>query len=260
MKRKGMVRGLFLLCIVILMSGCEKKRETKRIELKILAAASMTDVMEEIAERYEKENEAVELMFSFDSSGTLKTQIEQGAPADVFLSAAVKQMDELQKAGFMEDASIVNILENKVVLIKPTDSELDLNFFADVAKEQVKMAAIGNADVPVGQYTEEIYRNLGLWDTVYQKANLAANVRQVLDWVASGNADCGIVYATDARMEPAVTVVCEAPEGTCKNVVYPAGVVKASRHKKEANAFLDYLRTDDAKKLFETYGFTIYEE
>lgn len=267
--RKRVISIMMILCILTALAGCtkkeepkveKKKTEKKKIELTVLAAASMTDVLEEIAEMYKEKEPNVELEFNFDSSGTLKTQIEQGAPADIFISAATKQMDELKQGGFMLNDSIVKLLENKVVLIKPSSSELAITSFEDVASEKVKMVAIGNADVPVGQYTETIYKNLGLWEQVSKKANLATNVRQVLDWTATGNVDCGIVYATDAMIEENVTVVCEAPEGSCDRVIYPAGVVKTSNHAKEAEAFMEYLKTDEVKAVFTKYGFTNYEE
>lgn len=252
------------LCLVLVMlcglTGCIKKEEKKEVELHILAAASMTDVLTEISEAYEKEHEHVKFVFSFDSSGTLKTQIEEGAPADIFISAAMKQMNELNKGGFMKKDSIVQLLENKVVLIQPQDAEVKLTSFEEVASDKVSMIAIGNSDVPVGQYTEQIYKNLGLWEQVEKKANLATNVRQVLDWVATKNASCGIVYATDAMIEPKVEVICEAPKGACDKVVYPAGIVKSSEHVEEAEQFMDYLKTDEAKAVFTEYGFSAYEE
>lgn len=261
MKRRITVLCTVLAGVLCLYMGCGKQViKEEKTELHILAAASMTDVLEEAARIYEKENPDIKLTLQFDSSGTLKTQIEQGAPSDVFFPAAMKQIDELHAAGLIKEDSIVKLLENKVVLIQPADSDIALTSFEDVVSDRVSMVAIGNADVPVGQYTEEIYTNLGLWEDVREKANLASNVRQVLDWVATGNADCGIVYATDAMMEEKVTVVSEAPTGTCEKVVYPAGVVKASTHTKEAEAFLAYLQTEQVKEIFESYGFTNYEE
>ena len=258
------------LCLVLIMlcgiTGCIKKEEKKveerkaEVELHILAAASMTDVLAEISETYEKKYEHVNFVFSFDSSGTLKTQIEEGAPADIFISAATKQMDELSAGGFIKKDSIVKLLENKVVLIQPQDAKTRLTSFEDVATDKVSMVAIGNSDVPVGQYTEQIYKNLGLWEKIEKKANLATNVRQVLDWVATKNVDCGIVYATDAMIEKDVKVVCEAPDGACDKVVYPAGIIKTSEHAKEAVHFMEYLQTDEAKAIFTKYGFSNYEE
>lgn len=244
----------------------QSERETEEgkaeeVELHILAAASMTDVLTEIADKYKEEHPEITLTFSFDSSGTLQTQIEEGAPADVFISAALKQMNELNEQGLMDEDSIIELLENKVVLIKPKGSELDIASFEDVASDKVTMVAIGNSDVPVGQYTQTIYENLGLWDQIQEKANYATNVRQVLDWVATKNADCGIVYATDAAIEPEVEIISEAPEGSCTPAIYPAGIVKDSEYPEQAKEFMDFLKTDEVKEIFENYQFTyIYSE
>jgi len=236
------------------------KTTSAKTELYVLAAASLTDVLGEIGENYKKENPDVTLTFSFDSSGKLKTQIEQGAPCDVFISAAKKQMTALTEENIVDKGDVSELLENKVVLIKPKGSSLDIKSFDDTATDKVKMVAIGNEDVPVGAYTKTIYQNLGLWDKIEAKANLATNVRQVLDWVATKNADCGVVYATDAAIEPKVEVVCEAPQGSCDKVIYPQGVIKASKNYDEAKKFTEYLKTDEAKKVFEKYGFTMYKE
>lgn len=234
------------------------KTDEKTIELHILAAASLTDAFEEIAKEYEKMAPDVRIVFNFDSSGTLKTQIEQGAPADLFVSAAMRQMNELDEAGLIKTDTIIKLLENKVVLIKPAGEQTEIASFEDAASDKAEMIAIGNADVPAGQYAEEIYKNLGLWDAVQKKANLATNVRQVLDWVATGNVPCGVVYATDAMIEKDVEIICEAPEGSCEKVIYPAGVVKDSRYPEEAEAFENYLRTEEAEKILKNYGFTIW--
>lgn len=241
-------------------AGCASGEKEQDVELYVSAAASMTDALTEIGEKYREEHPGVEPIFNFESSGTLKTQIEQGAPADVFIPASMRQMEELEDSGFIEKDSRIKLLENKVVLIKPAESALDIHAFEDVVKTEVSMIAIGNADVPAGQYAEQIYRRLGLWEQVKEKANLASNVRQVLDWTATKNVDCGVVYATDAKAEAGVTVVCEAPEGLSDSVIYPAGIIKGCAHAEEAGAFLEYLKTDEVKEIFEKYGFTIYEE
>lgn len=277
--KRGTVSVLAAALMVSMLPGCSKKEENKtdktaagntandekqekkeKTELHVLAAASLTDAFTEIAEAYQEKAPDIELVFSFESSGTLKTQIEEGAPADVFVSAAMKQMNELAEKGLIEEDTTEKLLENKVVLIKPKDSALELNAFEDVVSDTVGMVAIGNADVPVGQYTETIYQNLGLWEQLTAKANLATNVRQVLDWVATGNVDCGIVYATDAQIEPKVAVVCEAPEGSCDPVIYPSGVVAATAHPDEAKAFQEYLHSEEAGRILTSYGFTMYEE
>lgn len=238
-----------------------EKNEGKKpvTELTVLAAASMTDAMQEIGEAYQETQENIEITYQFDSSGTLKTQIEEGAPADIFISAATKQMDELVQGELVEEDSVFPWLENKVVLIVPKDSEDGPDSFEDAAKEEVPMIAIGNEDVPVGQYTQTIYQNLGLLENIQAKANLASNVRQVLDWVATGNAPCGVVYATDAQIEENVKVVCEAPKGSCDPVIYPAGMVSASKEKEASAEFLEYLKTEAVSEILEAYGFTPYQ-
>lgn len=268
-RRAVMVTAVAMLAVLTACGQTESKGEKETgeknegkkpvTELTVLAAASMTDAMQEIGEAYQETHENIEITYQFDSSGTLKTQIEEGAPADIFISAATKQMDELVQGELVAKDSVFPWLENKVVLIVPKDSEDGPDSFEDAAKEEVPMIAIGNEDVPVGQYTQTIYQNLGLWENIQAKANLASNVRQVLDWVATGNAPCGVVYATDAQIEENVKVVCEAPKGSCDPVIYPAGLVSASKEKEEAAEFLEYLKTEEVSKILEAYGFTPYQ-
>lgn len=227
------------------------------VELYISAAASLTDVLTEIAGYYKEVAPNVTLTFSFDSSGTLQTQIEEGAPSDLFISAAQKQMNALEEKGLILPESRINLLENKVVLIVPAGSDIGIDSFADVAGNKVSMVAIGDESVPVGQYTQTIYENLGLWEQVRAKATLGENVRAVLAWVESGDVDCGIVYATDAATTEGVTMICEAPEGTCDQVIYPAAVLASTKYQDEARAFLDYLRSDTAVTAFEAAGFVM---
>ena len=243
------------------LSGCSAGTSSQSGEITVMAAASLTDAFNEIGTKFNEKYPNIKVTFSYDSSGTLQKQIEQGATADVFVSAAMKQMNALDKEGKMDSDSITKLLENKVVLIKQKGSTLDIKTFQDVATDKVSMVAIGNSDVPVGQYTQTIYTNLGLWDQIQAKANLATNVRQVLDWVATGNAPCGIVYATDAAIDSdKVEVVCEAPSGSCDPVIYPMGIVKASTQKDAAKAFTEYLKTKDAQDILTKYGFTIYSD
>lgn len=234
----------------------KKADEGEQTELTILAAASLTDVCGELKTMYETAHPGVTLTFSFAGSGALQTQIEEGAPADLFISAAKKQMNALKEEGLMKEDSICSLLENKVVLITPADSELGLTSFEDVKKDEVTMIGIGEVEsVPAGQYAKTIFTNLGIWEDVEKKANFGTDVRTVLGWVETSAVSCGVVYATDAYAGEKVKIVAEAPAGSCDPVIYPAGVVKASRHADEAQAFLDYLRTDEAMKVFEKYGF-----
>lgn len=268
-RRAVMVTAVAMLAVLTACGQTESKDEKETgeknegkkpvTELTVLAAASMTDAMQEIGEAYQETHENIEITYQFDSSGTLKTQIEEGAPADIFISAATKQMDELVQGELVAEDSVFPWLENKVVLIVPKDSEDGPDSFEDAVEEEVPMIAIGNEDVPVGQYTQTIYQNLGLWEDIQAKANLASNVRQVLDWVATGNAPCGVVYATDAQIEKNVKVVCEAPKGSCDPVIYPAGMVSASKEKEASAEFLEYLKTEEVSEILEAYGFTPYQ-
>ena len=238
-------------------AATEQKTEAgEQTELTILAAASLTDVCGELKTMYETAHPGVTLTFSFAGSGALQTQIQEGAPADLFISAAKKQMNALKEEGLMKDDSICNLLENKVVLITPADSTLGLTSFEEVKKDEVTMVGIGEVEsVPAGQYAKTIFTNLGFWEDVEKKANFGTDVRAVLNWVETSAVSCGVVYATDAYGSDKVKIVAEAPAGSCDPVIYPAGVVKASQNADAAQAFLDYLKTDEAMKVFEKYGF-----
>ncbi len=192
---------------------------------------------------------------TFDSSGKVQTQIEEGLEADVFMSAAMKQMNALTESGLVAEDSVVQLLENKIVLIEPAGAE-KLAAFEDVTNAD--MIALGDPDsVPAGQYAKEALTSLGLWEAASAKASFGTNVTQVLNWVAEGSADAGIVYATDAATTDSVTVVAEAPEGSLvNNIIYPVGMVAASTHLEEAQLFIDFLSSEAALAVFESYGFT----
>ena len=226
--------------------------------INVLAAASLTDVMRDLELGYEADHPGIDLVFSFASSGALQTQIEEGAPADVFISAASKQMDALNDEGLMDSASIRDLLLNRVVLIVPNGSELGLTSFGDVINEGVNIIALGDVEsVPAGKYAQQVFESLGIWDEVEVRANFGTDVRTVLTWVEMGEADCGVVYATDAYTSDQVTIAAEAPEGSCDRVVYPAGIVAGSSVSAEAEEFLQYLESADAAAVFESYGFTM---
>lgn len=237
------------------LEGTEERGE--KVELTILAAVSLTDVCNEIKEKYEEVNDNVTLTFSYGGSGALQTQIEEGAPADIFFSAAMKQMSALNEKGLMETDTIVELLENKVVLIVPKDSELNITEFSDVTGDEVSMIGLGDpTSVPVGQYAEEIFASMGILDIVKKKANYGTDVRNVLTWVETGVVDCGVVYATDVMTTENVTIVSYAPEGSCTPVIYPVGVVKSSQYQEAGKAFIEYLRSEETMALFESYGFS----
>lgn len=226
--------------------------------LTIAAAASLTDVTKEIATQYKKTNPNVTLTFTYGSSGALQTQIEQGAPVDIFMSAASKQMDALIKKNLIDTSTRKNLLENKVVLITPKNSTLGIKSFNDLINSKVKKIAVGDPkSVPAGQYAEQVFSSLKISDKIKSKLNLGTDVRQVLTWVESGNVDCGVVYSTDAKTSTNVVVVCEAPAGSCSKVVYPVAVVKNSKQAAAAKDFLKFLQTSEIATLFTNYGFAV---
>lgn len=236
--------------------GQEESGEDEKTEILVAAAASLEYAYEdELIPMFEEQNPDITVSGTYDSSGKLQTQIEEGMEADVFMSAATKQMDALTEEGMIEEDSVTDLLENKIVLITSADSQLELSSFEDITKADT--IAIGDpASVPVGQYSEEALTNLGLWDQVLAKASLGTNVTEVLNWVAEGSAQAGIVYATDAATTDKVKVVAEAPEDSLAEPdIYPVGIVSASENKEAAEKFVEFLKSDEAIQIFEDYGF-----
>ena len=241
------------------------------VELVVFAAASLTETLTQIAQDYQQVAPNVTLTFNFDSSGTLKTQIQEGAVCDVFLSAAQKQMDQLDAAAdpavdtegldFVDSATRRNLLENRVTLCVPEGNPAGIGSFDDLADKLAAgeiLMAMGNSDVPVGQYTQKILSHYGLDEAALADAGVltyGTNVKEVTTQIAEGSVDCGIVYATDA-CSAGLTVVDTATADLCGQVIYPAAVVKPSAYPEEARAFLDYLSTPEAMAVFEAVGFS----
>lgn len=228
-------------------------------ELSVFAAASMTESMNEIAAMYKKAAPDVKIVYNFDSSGTLKTQIEQGAECDLFISAGQKQMNALDATHVMAGTRF-NIVANKVVMIVPKGhNQKKISDFKDVVTDKVSLLAIGNSDVPVGQYSVEIFKNMGIWDKLEKmgKITYAGNVKEVLSQTAAGAVDCGIVYSTDAATSGKVEVVAEAPKDSHKPITYPAAVIKGTKNPAAAKAFAEYLKSDAAVSVFKKIGFSI---
>ena len=240
------------------------------VELVVFAAASMTETLTEIAQDYQQVAPNVTLTFNFDSSGTLKTQIQEGAACDVFISAGQKQMDQLDAAAdpavntegldFVAQGTRLNLLENKVTLCVPEGNPAALTSFDDLAAKLSAgdiLLAMGNSDVPVGQYTQKILAYYGLDEAALAEAGVltyGTNVKEVTTQVTEASVDCGIVYGTDA-FSAGLTPVDTATAEMCGQVIYPAAVVNTSAHPQEAQAFLDYLSTEEAMAVFEAVGF-----
>lgn len=263
MKRKAYRNWLALVLVVSMLftvmgaAVAETTPEEAPVELLVSAAASLTDVMPEIAEAYALAAPNVTLTFTYGSSGALRTQIEEGAPADVYISANMKHMNALLDEDLILPDSNFSLLENKVVLIVPLDSDLGMTSFEEVGTDLVSMVGIGEpTSVPAGQYAQQVFESLGIWDAVSAKANFATDVRQVLMWVEEGAVDCGVVYATDAMTSDSITVITEAPEGSCSKIIYPAAAIVTTENEEAALAFLDFLTTDGAMAVFESFGFS----
>lgn len=255
-------------------SASQTETEAEPVELTVFAAASLTETLNQIAEDYKAVAPNVTLTFNFDSSGTLKTQIQEGAVCDLFLSAGQKQMDQLDKTAdasvntegldFVAEGTRVNLLENKVALCVAEGSDASIASFDDLAKALESsdiLMAMGNSDVPVGQYTQQILAYYGLDEEALANAGkitYGSNVKEVTTQITEGSVDCGVVYCTDAY-SAGITPVDYATEEMCGQVIYPAAVLNISQHSEEAQAFLDYLQTDAAMQVFEEVGFSPVE-
>ena len=244
--------------------------EAEPVELIVFAAASMTETMNQIAEMYKTVAPNVTLTYNFDSSGTLKTQIQEGAECDLFISAGQKQMNQLDitadpevntdKLDFVLEGTRVNLLENRVTLCVPEGNPKDIKGFDDLAdklKEGSVLMAMGNSDVPVGQYTQKILAFYGLDEEKLAKDGVityGTNVKEVTTQVTEASVDCGVVYCTDA-FSAGLTPVDYATKEMCGQVIYPAAVLNISGNQEAAKEFLAYLQTDEAMKVFEAVGF-----
>lgn len=277
-KRSKAIAALLALAVSMTacLTGCGRTNTntsadaSEKTELVVFAAASMTETLNQIKTDYEAQHKDITLTYNFDSSGTLKTQIQEGATCDVFISAAQKQMDQLdaskdntanpEQLDFINSDSRMDLLENKVVLVVPENNPKNINSFDDLKSKLESgdvLLAMGNSDVPVGQYTQKILQYLGLDEKALAdtgKITYGSNVKEVTTQVSEGSADCGVVYYTDAY-SAGLKIVGEATEKMCGKTIYPAAVMKNSEHPEQAQEFLAYLSSDAAAKVFEKVGF-----
>ena len=277
-KRSKAIAALLALAVSMTacLTGCGRTNTDtnadagEKTELVVFAAASMTETLNQIKTDYEAQHKDITLTYNFDSSGTLKTQIQEGATCDVFISAAQKQMDQLdaskdktanpEQLDFINSDSRMDLLENKVVLVVPENNPKNINSFDDLKSKLESgdvLLAMGNSDVPVGQYTQKILEYLGLDEKALAdtgKITYGSNVKEVTTQVSEGSADCGVVYYTDAY-SAGLKIVGEATEEMCGKTIYPAAVMKNSEHPEQAQEFLAYLSSDAAAKVFEKVGF-----
>lgn len=264
---------LLPLCLLILgCMACGAKQQEASTELTVFAAASLTETLTEIEAIYEEEHPNIDLIFNFDSSGTLKTQIQEGAVCDLFLSAGQKQMDQLditadpevntEGLDYVLEGSRVDLLENKVVLCVSENAQSEVASFDEWAAALdagTIFMAMGNSDVPVGQYTQKILNYYGMEEQKLAQNGVisyGSNVKEVTTQIQEGSVDCGIIYCTDAY-SAGLTVQDAATAKMCGQVIYPAAVLKESEYLEEAKAFLQYLQTDRCMEVFEKVGFSV---
>ncbi|WP_406533527.1 molybdate ABC transporter substrate-binding protein [Methanobrevibacter sp.] len=230
-------------------------------EVNLAAAASLKNVFDDkLIPMFEEKYPGVTVTATYASSGDLQTQIENGLETDVFMSAANKQMNALADEGIVDNDTNLQFLENKVVLIVPADSDINMTSFDDIKDVEGNIAIGDPESVPAGQYAKEVLTNLGMWDEIEPKLSLGTDVTAVLNQVAQGSADCGIVYSTDALSTDDVKVICEAPEDALDTpVIYPIASIKDTNDTEATQAFMDFLQSQEAKDVFVEYGFTLHE-
>jgi molybdate transport system substrate-binding protein len=255
-----MKKIIILLCAFLIISipACSSHQSQSKVTLNISAAATLTDVINEINVLYNKDRPNVTITANFTSSGTIQSQIENGAPVDIFVSGASLQMDNLQKQGLILPETRKDILSNQIVLIVPNDSNLSIDKFPDLTDSAVRIIAIGEPkSVTAGMYAQKALEELNLYEQIKSKFVLASDVRQVLNYVEVGNADAGFVYATDAKISTKVKVVAIAPEDINAQIIYPVAIIKATKNLEAAKQYETFLTSSAAKEVFSKYGFKL---
>lgn len=256
MKKVVSIMGVVL--FLFFLAGCFGASEEKEeLEIIVSAAASLTDALHEVKASFEEEHSHIKVTFNFGGSGSLQQQILQGAPVDIFFSAAEDRFEELVEEGFVAEGSRVDLVGNELVLIVPQGSSLAIASFEDLVEEATIMA-IGQPDsVPAGLYARELLAGLGIWQQIEGDIVFANDVRQVLTYVETGNVDAGIVYQTDALLSTKVEVVAIAEQGSHTPIIYPLGILKDSSDVEGVKLFYDYMQSQESLVIFEEYGFSI---
>lgn len=248
-----------IMLLLLMMSGCSTNQQgkpstNKKVELTVSAAASLQDALNDIKAAYEKAHPNVTINYNFGASGALQQQISQGAPVDLFFSAAEDKFAQLVQKGMIKKQQGTDLLGNELVLVVPKDTNKGIKDFADLTKA-TKLSIGTPESVPAGKYAEETLAKLNIWNAVQSKVVYAKDVRQVLTYVETGNVDAGIVYKTDALISSKVKIIAAAKDNTHTPIIYPVGVIKDSAHVKDAQLFYDYLHNAKSMKTFEKYGF-----
>lgn len=253
-----MLMGVFF--VLAMTAGCSETKKAavqqpaKPVELHVSAALGLKEALLDIQKDYEKNQPQVKIVYNLAASGVLAAQIEQGAPADLFIAAANKQMNDLEAKGLIVPTARRPLVGNDLVLITAKDRKLPISSFEDLTK--AASFGLGAPEtVPAGQYGIEVMRKLKIWEMVKDKAILAKDVRTVVAYVETGNVDAGIVFSTVAAISDKVVIAARAPEGTHEPIVFPASILKNAGHPQEAADFLAYLSGPQGMKVFEKYGF-----
>lgn len=248
------------LFLFLLLSGCSPQAENnEQIEITISAAASLTEVLSELELLYEEEkNQDINLLFNFGGSGSLQQQILQGAPVDLYFSAAEDKYDQLLERGMIDANYSSDLITNELVLITPTGASSKMKDFSDLVSDEISRIAIGTPEtVPAGQYAKQAIENMGIWDKLSGKIIPTKDVRQVLSYVETNNVDAGIVYKTDALVSKKVKMIATVDSSLHDSIVYPVGVISNSKQKDEAIDFFHYLQTESAIAIFKKFGFEL---
>lgn len=265
-KKSLVLSWLIILTLSLTLFGCgttgnsaEPSKNNEQVqsqEILVSAAASLKNSLTELEKMYSRKNPGIKLTFNFGSSGTLQKQIEQGAPVDLFISAGKSQVDALDQKNLLLKDSVIDLVGNNLVLVVGKDNT-DVKSLQDLTKPSVEEISMGTPEtVPVGKYAQESLKNLNLWDTLQPKLILAKDVTQVLNYVETGNVEAGLVYQSDAQGSTKVKVASTVPADSHKPIVYPAGVVAATKNQQVAEDFLKYLQSPEAQRVFVKYGFS----
>lgn len=260
-KRYMILMVVSILVICLLSAGCstnEKKTEKEgSIEINVSAALGLKEALLDIQKKYEKEHPEIKIVYNFAAAGVLASQIENGAPCDVFLSAAIKQVNDLKAKDLLKDDTIKDIVGNRLVLVVPKGNPLQIKDLKDLTKESVHYIGFGDIKtMPAGQYGKECLENIGVWQQVESKFVIGKTVREIVAYVESGNADAAVAFETVVRNNPKVEIAAFAPEGTHQTVLFPGAVLKSTKNEVAARSFFDYLTSTDALDIFQKYGFS----
>lgn len=264
--KKSYLLFLSVMMFLLVITGCSTNDQSKKpaeekqagpeekVELTISAAASLQDALTEITANFNHGHSNMKINYNYGASGALQQQISQGAPVDLFFSAAEDKFQQLVSDGLIDKKNGINLVGNELVLVVPKDSANGIKAFEDLPK--AGKLSIGTPEsVPAGKYAKEVLENLKVWGGIEGKIVYAKDVRQVLTYVETGNVDAGMVYKTDALTSKKVRITATADENTHTPIIYPVGIIKASSHPEEAMVFYEYLQTEEAMNVFKKYGF-----